>query len=153
MQLQLAYKSVGVIEKAKETVLENQKIAKNNLEQGFIQNADYLNVEVRVTEIENQLQYAISNVKNASDYLAFLIGETNELTYKPIDELKLQSIEFDKDKSLNIMRNDIQAIQFGVEAQEQMLKSSKMSFVPRANAFANYEWNDNMTIIKKRMLW
>jgi outer membrane protein TolC len=23
-----------------------------------------------------------------------------------------------------------------------MLKSSKMSFVPRANAFANYEWND-----------
>ena len=143
MQLQLAYKSVGVIEKAKETVLENQKIAKNSLKQGFIQNADYLNVEVRVTEIENQLQYAISNVKNASDYLAFLIGENNEVTYKPVEELNLQSIEFDKNKSLNIMRNDIQAIQFGVEAQEQMLKSSKMSFVPRANAFANYEWNDN----------
>ncbi len=143
MQLQLAYKSVTVIEKAKETSLENQKIAKNSLEQGLIQNADYLNVEVRLTEIENQLQYANSNIKNVSDYLAFLIGNNDEVIYLPSNELTLQVLNFDENKPLNNQRNDIQAMQFGVDAQEQMLKSSKMSFVPRANAFANYEWNDS----------
>lgn len=143
MQLQLAYKSVVVIKKAKETALENQKIAKNSMDQGLIQNADYLNVEVRVTEIENQMQFANSNVKNVSDYLAFLIGENNEISYQPVSELALHVRNFDEDIQLNTNRNDIQAIQFGVDAQEQMLKSSKMSFIPRANAFANYEWNDD----------
>jgi len=142
MQLQLAYKSVIVMEKAKETVLENQKIAKNSLDQGFIQNADYLNVEVRVTEIENQLQFAKSNIKNVSDYLSFLIGEENDFIYQPSSDLTINALDMDNDILLNTNRNDIQAMQFGIDAQEQMLKSSKMSFVPRANAFANYEWND-----------
>ncbi len=143
MQLQLAYKSVIVMEKAKETALENQKIAKNSLEQGFIQNADYLNVEVRVTEIENQLQFAKSNIKNVSDYLSFLIGDKNDIIYQPSTTLTINAFDFDSNMVLNTNRNDIQAMQFGIDAQEQMLKSSKMSFVPRANAFANYEWNDD----------
>ncbi len=143
MQLQLAYKSVTVLEKAKETALENQKITKNSLDQGLIQNADYLNVEIRLTEIENQLQYASSNVENVSDYLAFLIGNNDDVIYQPNTELTLQTLDFDENKQFNNQRNDIQAMQFGVDAQEQMLKSSKMSFIPRANAFANYEWNDS----------
>ncbi|MDH3322227.1 MAG: TolC family protein [Flavobacteriaceae bacterium] len=142
MQLQLAYKSVQVIEKAKETALENQKTAKNSLDQGLIQNADYLNVEVRVNEIENQLQYANSHIKNVSDYLSFLIGEDKEIIYQPAEVLTLQSLEFNDQTMLNTNRGDIQAVALGVDAQEQMLKSSKMSFMPRANAFANYEWND-----------
>ncbi len=142
MQLQLAYKSVDVIEKAKQTALENKKIAKNKLDQGLLHNADYLNVEVRLTEIENQLQFANSNVKNISDYLAFLIGENNINTLRPTNELSMQVLNFNEEIKLNIDRNDIQAMQFGVDAQEQMLKSSKMSFVPKANAFASYEWND-----------
>lgn len=143
MQLQLAYKSVVVMEKAKETALENQKIAKNSLAQGFIQNADYLNVEVRVTEIENQLQFAKSNIKNVSDYLTFLIGEEKDVIYKPSLDLSIHAWDINNSSKLNMERNDIQAMQFGIDAQEQMLKSSKMSFVPRANAFANYEWNDD----------
>ena len=142
MQLQLAYKSVDVIEKSKQTALENKKIAKNKLDQGLLHNADYLNVEVRLTEIENQLQFANSNVKNISDYLAFLIGEKNINTLKPTNELSMQVLNFNEDIKLNIDRNDIKAMQFGVDAQEQLLKSSKMSFVPKANAFASYEWND-----------
>ena len=143
MQLQLAYKSTIVMEKAKETALENQKIAKNNLDQGFIQSADYLNVEVRLTEIENQLQFAKSNINNVSNYLSFLIGDTNDIIYQPSTELTIDALDIDNNLVLSTKRNDIQAMQFGIDAQEQMLKSSKMSFVPRANAFANYEWNDD----------
>jgi outer membrane protein TolC len=142
MQLQLAYKSIHVIEKAKETALESKKIAKNSLDQGLLHEADYLNVEVRVTEIENQLQYANSNVKNISDYLSFLIGEKNDIILIPKVNLSMQVLDFNDQVNLNKERKDILAMQFGVDAQEQMLKSSKMSFIPKANAFANYEWND-----------
>ena len=85
MQLQVAYKAVEVLEKAKEAALENKKIAENNFKQGYLQKSDILSVEVHVTEVENQLLTAKSNVKNASDYLLFLIGETNEGTLKPIN--------------------------------------------------------------------
>ena len=142
MQLQLAYKSVEVIEIAKETTLENQKTAKNSFDQGLIQNADLLSVDVRVTEVENQLLFAKSSIKNVSDYLSFLLGDNNNTIYKPSDELTLKALTINENFKLNTNRGDIQAVQFGVQAQEQMLKSSKLSFVPRANAFANYEWND-----------
>ena len=143
MQLQLAYKSLEVIEKAKQTALQNQIWAKNNLDQGLIQSADYLNMEVRVADVENKLQVAHSNVQNVSDYLAFLMGDDTKVIFKPDTDLTLTDFAFDDSKGLNQDRKDIQAMRISVDAQEQMLKSSKMSFVPRANAVANYEWNDN----------
>jgi len=143
MQLQLAYKSLEVIDKAKEAAVQNQIWAKNNLDQGLIQGADYLNMEVRLAEVESKLQLAHSNVKNVSDYLAFLMGEETDLTFKPDTELMLTDFQFDDKAGLNQGRKDIKALQISVDAQEQMLQSSKMSFVPRANAVANYEWNDD----------
>jgi outer membrane protein TolC len=143
MQLQLAYKSLEVIEKAKEAAAQNQIWAKNNLDQGLIQGADYLNMEVRLVEVESKLQLAHSNVQNVSDYLAFLMGEQTNLTFKPDTELMLTDFQFDDKAGLNQARKDIKALQISVDAQEQMLQSSKMSFVPRANAVANYEWNDD----------
>jgi len=143
MQLQLAYKSLEVIDKAKESALQNQIWAKNNLDQGLIQRADYLNMEVRLAEVESKMQLAHSNIQNVSDYLAFLMGEETILTFKPDTELMLIDFQFDDKAGLNQARKDIKALQISVDAQEQMLQSSKMSFVPRANAVANYEWNDD----------
>ena len=63
MQLQLAYKTTEVLEKARESAIENRRIANNSFKQGYLQKSDVLAVEVRVTEIENQLQYAKSGVQ------------------------------------------------------------------------------------------
>jgi outer membrane protein TolC len=100
-------------------------------------------MEVRVAEVENKLQLARSNVQNVSDYLAFLMGEDSKITFKPNTELLLTDLTFDQQAGLNQNRKDIKAMKISVDAQEQMLQSSKMSFVPRANAVANYEWNDD----------
>ena len=143
MQLQLAFRAVDVLEKALETAMENRALAKNSLDQGLIQNADYLNVEVRLSEVENQLQLAKSNINNVSDYLAFLMGDKSGTIYMPASELALEETEVFLSAGLNPNRKDIQAQQYAVEAQEQMLKASKSSFLPRANAMANYEWNDS----------
>ncbi len=58
MQLQLAYKSVEVLETALNAAKENLNMANNSFKQGYLQQSDVLTVEIRVAEVKNQLQYA-----------------------------------------------------------------------------------------------
>lgn len=143
MQLQLAYKAVKVLEKANVTGKENLKLVDNYFNQGMLQKTDLLNVQVRVNEIANQLQYAKSNVQNASDYLAFLLNEdSNGKIYKPTEELE-NTISIEKiNTSLSDNRKDIQAMNKSTNAYAKMLTLSKMSFLPRLNAFGSYEMHD-----------
>lgn len=143
MQLQVAYKAVEVLEKAKEAALESKKIADNNYKQGYMQKADILSVEVRVTEVENQLLTTKSNVKNASDYLLFLIGEESENTLKPSNELVADLNLEVYNQQLSENRADIDAMQKSTEAYSNMYKADKMSFLPRLNAFGTYELYDD----------
>lgn len=144
MQLQLAYKAVSVLEKANGTAAANLKLIENYFKQGILQKTDLLSVQVRVNEIKNQLQYAKSNVQNASDYLAFLLNEDlNGKVYKPLEELdNIISIKI-INTQLSDSRKDIQAMDKSSEAYAKMLQSSKMNFLPRLNAFGSYEMYDN----------
>ena len=78
LKLQLAYKVVKVLEEAKQTTLANKKVIDNYFKNGMIQKSEVLYMNVRVSEIESQIQYAKSNVRNASDYLYFLLNEDSE---------------------------------------------------------------------------
>ena len=142
MQLQLAYKAVDVLEKALEAANANKKLADNSYEQGYLQRADVLNVEVRVTEVKNQLQQAKSNVQNASNYLSFLMNDDTFITYKPSDTLTpyVRTIEL---KTFTENRSDIKAMQLASKAYEAMSKADKMAFLPRLNAFGSYEMYDD----------
>ena len=143
MQLQLAYKSVKVLEKANATGKANLKLVQNYFQQGLLQKTDLLNVQVRVNEITNQLQYAKSNIQNASDYLAFLLNEeTKGKTYKPSEELETAISVETIDISLSENRKDIRAMNKSTTAYQKMYMSSKMNFLPRLNAFGSYELYD-----------
>jgi outer membrane protein TolC len=143
MQLQLAYKAVKVLEKANTTGKANLKLVENYFKQGMLQKTDLLNVQVRVNEIANQLQYAKSNVQNASDYLGFLLNEdTQGKVYKPSEALE-NTISIEPiNTTLSENRKDIQAMSKSSEAYAKMLQSSKMTFLPRLNAFGSYEMYD-----------
>jgi outer membrane protein TolC len=143
MQLQLAYRAVKVLEKANATGKANLKLVDNYFKQGMLQKTDLLNVQVRVNEIANQLQYAKSNVQNASDYLAFLLNEdSNGKIYKPSEELDNAIVIEEINTSLSDNRKDIQAMSKSSEAYAKILQSSKMAFLPRLNAFGSYELYD-----------
>ena len=143
MQLQLAYRAVKVLEKANVTGKANLKLVDNYFKQGMLQKTDLLNVQVRVNEIANQLQYAKSNVQNASDYLAFLLNEdSNGKIYKPSEELDNAIVIEEINTSLSDNRKDIQAMSKSSEAYAKMMQSSKMAFLPRLNAFGSYELYD-----------
>jgi outer membrane protein TolC len=143
MQLQLAYKAVEVLEKANTTAQANLKLIENYNKQGLLQKTDLLSVQVRVNEVKNQLQYAKSNVQNASDYLAFLLDESNEnKVYKPLEVIE-NTIEISTfETQLSANRKDVLAMDKSVEAYEKMAKMSQMNFLPRLNAFGSYEMYD-----------
>ena len=144
MQLQLGYKAVTVLEKANVTADANLKRIENYFKQGILQKTDVLSVQVRVNEIKNQLQYAKSNIQNASDYLGFLLNEdTTNKVYKPAEALE-NSIDIETiNTKLSATRKDIQALDKSSDAYAKMLQSSKMNFLPRLNAFGSYEWYDD----------
>lgn len=143
MQLQLAYRAVKVLEKANATGKANLKLVQNYFQQGLLQKTDLLNVQVRVNEITNQLQYAKSNIQNASDYLAFLLNEeTKGKTYKPSEELETAISVETIAVSLSENRKDIQAMNKSTTAYQKMYMSSKMNFLPKLNAFGSYELYD-----------
>lgn len=144
MELQLAYKAVSVLEKANTTADANLKLIENYFKQGMLQKTDLLSVQVRVNEVKNQLQYAKSNIQNASDYLAFLLNENiGDKIYKPTEELE-NSITIESNATtLSENRKDIQAMNLSTSAYQKMMLSSKMNFLPRLNAFGSYELYDD----------
>ena len=144
MQLQLAYKAVKVLEKASATADANLKLVENYFKQGILQKTDLLSVQVRVNEIKNQLQYAKSNVQNASDYLAFLLNENNtNKVYKPLEELDNTITISSINTTLSSNRKDILAMDKSSDAYAKMYQSSKMNFLPTLNAFGSYELYDD----------
>ncbi|WP_417855091.1 TolC family protein [Xanthomarina gelatinilytica] len=143
MQLQLAYKGVDVLEKALETANENKTLAENSFKQGYLQRADVLSVEVRVNEVKNQLQTAKSNIANASNYLSFLMSDTNNVIYKPSDSLQIGNFGVMNSEVISENRADIKALQLATNAYETMNKADNMAFLPRLNAFGSYELYDD----------
>lgn len=142
MQLQLAYKAVAVLEKALEAASANKTMADNSFKQGFLQRADVLNVEIRVTEVKNQLQSAKSNVQNASNYLSFLMNDKSDVVYQPTEILTVSNVTIDN-KTISENRSDIKAMHLASKGFEAINKADKMAFLPRLNAFGSYEMYDN----------
>lgn len=144
MQLQLAYRMLETMENAKTTTLANKKVIDDYYKNGLIQKTEVLYMDVRVKEIENQIQYAKSNIRNASDYLYFLLDEdsTNKIL-EPTEKLNYTENIINQDVSLNANRKDLQAYQKSLEAYDWMIKSSKAKFLPTLNAFGSFEMYDN----------
>lgn len=142
MQLQLAYKVVEVLEKADETAQANKKLTKDYFDQGLIQKADWLQAQVRASEVNNQLQQAKSNVKNASDYLVFLMQGDQVLQYRPENELIPLVSETKTGEGSLENRADVKAMQKAAEAYKANYRAEKMTFLPRLNAFGSYELYD-----------
>ncbi|WP_417430389.1 TolC family protein [Halpernia sp.] len=144
LQLQMAYKVVKVLEEAKQTTLANKKVIANYFKNGLVQKSEVLYMNVRVSEIDSQIQYAKSNVRNASDYIYFLLNEDSEnKVFKPLDEFSYHENILEKNPQLNVNRKDLQAYEKSLEAYDYLIKSSKAKFLPKLNAFGSFEVYDN----------
>ncbi|UOU97208.1 TolC family protein [Chryseobacterium daecheongense] len=144
MMLQLAYKMLETLENAKQTTLANKKVIDNYYKNGMIQKSEVLYMDVRISEIESQIQMAKSNIRNASDYVYFLLDENSEnKILKPVETLEYTENILNSETKLNQNRKDLQAYNKSLEAYDWLIKSSKAKFLPKLNAFGSFEMYDN----------
>lgn len=144
MMLQLAYKMLETLEKAKETTLANKKVVDNYYKNGLIQKSEVLYMDVRISEIDSQIQLAESNIRNASDNLYFLFNEKSEgKVLKPTENLEYHAMILEENTSLNLNRKDLEAYNKSLESYNLMIKSSKAKLLPHLNAFGSWEMYDN----------
>ena len=141
-QLQMSYQAQSVLEASLKDVKQIHQSVTNFYDQGLIQKSDVLNAQVQVNTIESALAKAESNIHNASDGLRLLMGlESAEEVY--LTDSLSQKIELVQNNMLSISRSDIMAMNKALDATNMMVKSSKMAFLPRINAFGAYQLNDS----------
>ncbi|MBL4746491.1 MAG: TolC family protein [Flavobacteriaceae bacterium] len=142
MQLQLAYKATEVLEKSLEAATENTQLTINSFEQGLLQKSDVLAVKVRLTEVQNSLQVAQSNIQNSSDVISLLMGKETNVIYLPKHKLSAVNPPSLQGKSLKENRSDLAALKKNTEAYLNNYKAQKTGYLPRLNAFGSYEIHD-----------
>lgn len=143
LQLQLAYDAVKVLEEALQTTDSVYTFTDNHFKQGLIQKSDVLNAQVQITTVETNLAKAKSNIRNASDYLGLLMGQSGGIIYKPENTFQQETLINDTATKIASSRSDFLAMQKAIEASDLMIKSSKMSYLPKLNAFGSYQLNDS----------
>ena len=142
LQLKLAYNAVKVLEDALQTTKAVYTFTDNHFKQGLIQKSDVLNVQVQINTVESNLAKAKSNIGNASDYLSLLMGQPTGLVYTTNDNYATDT-NTDSTVTITSNRSDFMAMQKAIEASDMMIKSSKMSELPKLNAFGSYQLNDS----------
>ncbi|MNK05640.1 Outer membrane efflux protein [compost metagenome] len=142
LQLQLAYKAEKVLLEAGQTAKAVYKYTDDHFKQGLIQKSDVLNAQVHVTTVESNLAKARSGILNASDYLSLLMGQPAGTAYNLNDETQPTLPVVDTQKVF-ATRSDFMAMQKAIEASGLMIKSSQMSYLPKLNAFGNFQYNDS----------
>lgn len=144
MQLQFTYKVVEVLEQALTTALQNQTHAQNNFDAGYLQKVDLLEIDVRINELKNNISATKNQLQNISDQMQIMMHEEVSSLIKPIDPLTLNSESMQSEIPSD--RSDLLAMDKGNEAYQEILQSQKKTFMPRLNAFAVFETNDNSPI-------
>lgn len=144
MMLQMAYKVLETLEAAKVTIEANRKLVNDYFQNGLLRKPDVLTVDVKMNEIESQVQTAKSNIKNASDFLYFLIDEDAAgKTLKPSEQLEYVDEPMEADLKIDANRKDLRALQKSLESYYWMIKSSSAKLIPKLNAFGSYDFADN----------
>jgi outer membrane protein TolC len=141
LQLQLAYNAVNVLEEARQNVQSVYTFTDNHFKQGLIQKSDLLNAQVQVTSVESNLNKAKSSIRNASDGLSLLMGQPAGVVYKA-EPTEVKQIA-DTTLKITASRSDFIAMNKAIEAFGLMIKSTQMSYLPKLNAFGNYQYNDS----------
>lgn len=143
LQLQLAYKAKLVLEDALVTSKAVYLFTDNHFKQGLIQKSDLLNVQVQIASVENNLAKAKSAIRNSSDYLSLLMGVPGGSIYTTNVTVETGNKNADSIEAVPSNRSDFEAMRKAIEASNLMIKSSKMSNLPKLNAFGSYQLNDN----------
>ena len=143
-ELTLQNKSLNVIIQSLAAAQSNRKVIKDYYDEGLITKADYLMAEVHVSNLESQKAELENSVSTANDKLLVLLGLGNGKQIIATDTLEIFCNISDNylENSDVENRSDILARSYKVQSLKKMNLMSWTKFMPRLNAFGNYEFND-----------
>ncbi|WP_185957408.1 TolC family protein [Saccharicrinis carchari] len=139
--LQLAKARKAVVKKALKASDAYLRIGEDNLEQGYMKEADLLAIKVRKLELDAEMKATENQEKSIQETLNFLIGRDINLPLEVTDSI--EQVSFSLAGMDNVSnRADVLAMQYGMQARHMMKKSGAFSFAPRINAFGMYNMYD-----------
>lgn len=144
LNLQFLYSAEAVTKSALTTIQSIYSFTKNRFDQGLMQKSDLLNVEVQVKSAETQLNDVQSKIVAASDQLSLLMNQPKGIVYKTSDVV--MNLPASLVKTIPTSRSDFKAMETGLGIYDIAIKGTKMSWLPRLNAFANYQLNDKKAL-------
>lgn len=144
LNLQFLYSAETVTKTALATIQSIYGFTKNRFDQGLMQRSDLLNVEVQVKNAETQLNDVQSKIIAASDQLGLLMNQPKGIVYVT-NKLAL-ALPTSMVKTIPTDRSDFKAMETGLGIYDIAIKATKMSWLPRLNAFANYQLNDKKAL-------
>lgn len=144
LNLQFLYAAEAVTKTALTTVQSIYSFTKNRFDQGLMQKSDLLNVEVQVKNAETQLNDIQSKIASASDQLGLLMNQPKGIVY--ITSSLILALPTTMVKTIPTDRSDFKAMETGLGIYDIAIKGTKMSWLPKLNAFANYQLNDKKAL-------
>lgn len=143
-QLQLAHEKRKVAESALQAAEANYKVANDLFDQDLIHKADLLSAELRMTEVQSERIATENQINDTNAVLTHFLGLDRSMTIFPIDPIANMEVpkEYLEMTEISAGRSDLQALSSQVMATDQLVKSARGGLLPRLNAFASYEWND-----------
>lgn len=140
--LQFLFEAKEAVEKGVSAYEEVLRNTENMKDQGYAKESDVLMVKVGLSEVENKLIEIDNNIANLSDYMSWLMGTENQVSYLPTQTLS-QTIEPVEDTvEFSEGRADVLAMKSGIEAQNKMLSMHNNGLLPRLNAFGEFNYQD-----------
>ena len=145
LYLEFTYQYEKVTVEGLKTIQSIYKFTKDRFDQGMMQKSDLLNVEVKVQAAELEHTQVKSQIENISDQLTVLMGASKGVVYstKPYN----LGTQTDISDSVSSGRSDIRALNAAVNSYDMAIKSTEMGWMPKLNAFANYNINDKSIAI------
>jgi outer membrane protein TolC len=141
--LELSNEVVSVIEESLKMAKSAFKVTNDNLEQGYVKEADVLMAKVRVADIQAKLIEAKNTKQNVEEYFIFVLGLDSNTSILTTDRLNRSPSLFVETNTFLGNRSDMLAYKIGIEVRKQMLSAQKMKFLPQINTFGSTEWNDH----------
>lgn len=138
LQLQLSNAFEKVMLQSLQTATALYQFTEKRYQQGFIQKPDLLNVAVQVKMLETKLQEARANIHTAANQINNLLNDSSTITNYTVDSLA----QWNNPLNSTTNRADFAAIEAAITAYELQIKSTEYGWLPRLNAFANYQFND-----------
>lgn len=139
-QLQLAHQARAVMEESLATARVAETSTRQRFDQGYLQKSDVLHVQVQVSMLETKLAEANTSVHAASDMLSLLMKSTTGVVYQ-VDSMQWE-MSAGNEAQVAEQRADFQAMRSAIQALGSMASASRLSFVPKLNAFGEYLIND-----------